>query len=144
MHSQWLLVIFSHWNATRAQVFPKIWGAGKYKIKFGTNLFTLNCANQTRAFYLLDHMWFGKRGWTTSFKILLKINQIIGISKYFDIHLNQSVTNIFEYSNIFDPNIYSDLRSYHFLDTNIFGYSCVTTFWIRIYWWRCIFEVMHT
>ena len=28
---------------------------------------------------------------------------------------------IFEYSNIFDPNIYSDIRSYHFLDTNIFG-----------------------
>ena len=40
---------------------------------------------------------------------------------------------IFEYSNIFDPNIYSDIRSYHFLDTNIFGYSFVSTFWIRIY-----------
>ena len=40
---------------------------------------------------------------------------------------------IFEYSNIFDPNIYSGIRSYHFLDTNIFGYSFVSTFWIRIY-----------
>ena len=40
---------------------------------------------------------------------------------------------IFEYSNIFDPNIYSDICSYHFLDTNIFGYSFVSTFWIRIY-----------
>ena len=40
---------------------------------------------------------------------------------------------IFEYSNIFDPNIYSDIRSYHFLDTNIFGYSFVSTFWIQIY-----------
>ena len=44
----------------------------------------------------------------------------------------QSVTNIFEYSNIFDPNIYSDIRSYHFLEKNIFGYSFVSTFWIQI------------
>ena len=27
---------------------------------------------------------------------------------------------IFVYSNIFDPNIYSGIRSYHFLDMNIF------------------------
>ena len=43
---------------------------------------------------------------------------------------------IFEYSNILDPNIYSDIRSYHFLDTNIFGYSFVARFWyeyIRIF-----------
>ena len=40
---------------------------------------------------------------------------------------------IFKYSNIFDPNIYSNIRSYHFLDTNIFGYSFVSTFGIRIY-----------
>ena len=40
---------------------------------------------------------------------------------------------IFEYSNIFDPNIYSYIRSYHFLDTNIFVHSFVSTFWIRIY-----------
>ena len=33
---------------------------------------------------------------------------------------------IFEYSNIFDPNIYSDIRLYHFLDTNIFGYLFVS------------------
>ena len=45
----------------------------------------------------------------------------------------QSVTNIFEYLNIFDPNIYSDIRSYHFFDTNIFGYSFVSKFLIRIY-----------
>ena len=45
----------------------------------------------------------------------------------------QSVTNIFEYSNIFDPNIYSGIRSYHFSDTNIFGYSLVSTFGIQIY-----------
>ena len=47
--------------------------------------------------------------------------------------LDQSVTNIFEYSNIFYPNIYSGIRSYHFSHTNIFGYSFVSTFWIRIY-----------
>ena len=47
--------------------------------------------------------------------------------------LLQSVTNIFEYSNIFYPNIYSDIRSYHFLDTNIFECSFVSTFWIQIY-----------
>ena len=47
--------------------------------------------------------------------------------------LNQSVTNIFEYLNIFYPNIDSDIHSYHFLDTNIFGYLFVSTFWIRIY-----------
>ena len=47
--------------------------------------------------------------------------------------LVQSVTNIFEYSNVFDPNIYSGICSYHFLDMNIFGYSFVSTFWIRIY-----------
>ena len=40
---------------------------------------------------------------------------------------------IFEYSNIFDPNIYSDIRSYLILDTNIFRYSFVSTFGIRIY-----------
>ena len=38
----------------------------------------------------------------------------------------QSVTNIFEYSNIFYPNIYSGIRLYHFLYTNIFGYSLVS------------------
>ena len=41
---------------------------------------------------------------------------------------HQSVTNVFEYSNICYPNIYSDIRSYHFLDTNIFGYSFVARF----------------
>ena len=46
--------------------------------------------------------------------------------------INQSVTNIFEYSNIFHLNTYLDIRSYHFLDTNIFGYSFVSTFGIRI------------
>ena len=40
---------------------------------------------------------------------------------------------IFEYSNIFDPNIYSGICSYHFLDMNIFGYSFVSTFGIQIY-----------
>ena len=44
---------------------------------------------------------------------------------------------IFVYSNIFDPNIYSSICSYHFpdtnifvnfLDTNIFGYSFVARF----------------
>ena len=34
---------------------------------------------------------------------------------------------IFEYLNIFDPNIYSDIRSYHFLETNIFEYSFVNS-----------------
>ena len=47
--------------------------------------------------------------------------------------LVQSVTNIFEYSNIFDPNVYSGIRSYHISDTNIFGYPFMSTFWIRIY-----------
>merc|ERR1712175_13432 len=47
--------------------------------------------------------------------------------------LVQSVTNIFEYSNIFDPNIYSDIRSYRNFNTNIFGYSFVSKMFIRIY-----------
>ena len=33
------------------------------------------------------------------------------------------MTNIFEYSIIFDPNIYSDICWYQKFDTNIFGYS---------------------
>ena len=48
--------------------------------------------------------------------------------------LVQSVTNIFEYSNIFDPNIYSDIRSYQNFDTNVFGYSFVSKNFIQIYW----------
>ena len=40
----------------------------------------------------------------------------IGPKTDFTLETNQSVTNIFEYWNIFDPNIYSDIRSYHFLD----------------------------
>ena len=43
------------------------------------------------------------------------------------------MTNIFEYSNISDPNIYSDIRSYQNFDTNIFGYSFVPKIFIRIY-----------
>ena len=39
---------------------------------------------------------------------------------------------IFKYSNIFDPNIYSDIRSYQNFDTNIFRYSFVTKFWSKI------------
>ena len=47
--------------------------------------------------------------------------------------VRQSVTNIFEYLNIFDPNIYSDIRLYHFLETNMYGYSFASNFWIQIY-----------
>ena len=67
--------------------------------------------------------------------------------------LLQSVTNIFEYSNIFYTNIYSDIRSifliciysdirsYQFLDTNIFGYSFVSkSYSVRV--WR-IFEYLN-
>ena len=66
-----------------------------------------------------------------------------------NIRINIWVKNIriFKYSNIFDPNIYSDICSYHFSDTNIFvrvnflgtnifAYSFVARFWyeyIRIF-----------
>ena len=43
------------------------------------------------------------------------------------------MTNIFEYLNIFDPNIYSDIHSYQNFGTNIFGYSFVSTNFIQIY-----------
>ena len=43
------------------------------------------------------------------------------------------MTNIFEYSNISDPNIYSDICSYQNFDTNIFVYSFVSKNFIRIY-----------
>ena len=43
------------------------------------------------------------------------------------------MTNIFEYSNIFDPNIYSDIHLYQNFDTNIFEYSFVSKNFIRIY-----------
>ena len=43
------------------------------------------------------------------------------------------MTNIFKYSNIFDPNIHSYIRSYQSFDTNIFGYSFVSKMFIRIY-----------
>ena len=42
------------------------------------------------------------------------------------------MTNIFEHSNIFGPNIYSDIRSYQTFDTNIFGYSFMSKIFIRI------------
>ena len=35
---------------------------------------------------------------------------------------------IFEYLNISDTNIYLDIRSYQFFDTNMFGYSFVSIF----------------
>ena len=47
--------------------------------------------------------------------------------------LVQGVTNKFEYSNSFNPNIYSDIYSYQNFDTNIFGYSFVSKKFIRIY-----------
>ena len=43
------------------------------------------------------------------------------------------MTNIFKYSNIFDPNIYSDIRSYQNSNTNIFRYSFVSKMFIGIY-----------
>ena len=43
------------------------------------------------------------------------------------------MTNIFEYSNSFDPNIYSDIHSYQNFNMNIFGYSFVSKMLIRIY-----------
>ena len=43
------------------------------------------------------------------------------------------MTNKFEYLNIFDPNIYSDIHSHQNLNTNIFGYSFVSKNFIRIY-----------
>ena len=51
----------------------------------------------------------------------------------------QSVMNIFKYihifkySNIFVTNIYSDIRSYQFVDTNVFGHSFVSSLIVRIY-----------
>ena len=53
--------------------------------------------------------------------------------KWNSIYVDQSVTNIFEYLNIFDPNIYSDIRLYQNFDTNIFGYSFVSIFRTQIY-----------
>ena len=54
--------------------------------------------------------------------------------RYFDFGAEcDEYIQIFKYSNIIDPNIYLDIRSYHLLDTNIFGYSFVSTFFIRIY-----------
>ena len=41
--------------------------------------------------------------------------------------------NIFEYSNIFYLNIYSDIHSYQNFNTNIFGYSFVSKMFIQIY-----------
>ena len=38
--------------------------------------------------------------------------------------VEQSVRNIFEYSNIYDPIIYLDICSYHFLFTNIYHIIC--------------------
>ena len=43
------------------------------------------------------------------------------------------MTNIFKYSNISDPNIYSDIRLYQNVDTNIFVYSFVSKHFIQIY-----------
>ena len=43
------------------------------------------------------------------------------------------MTNIFEYSNIFDPNIYSDIRLYQSFNTNIFGYSFVSKMFLQMY-----------
>ena len=61
------------------------------------------------------------------------IKNAIFIVKAHNWSLVQSVTNIFECSNIFDPNIYMDIRSYQNFNTNIFGYSFVSTFGIQIY-----------
>ena len=62
------------------------------------------------------------------------------------------MTNIFEYSNIFVTNIYSDLRSYQFFHvkfycTNIFVYlfvsvlECKNCLNIRIYWIICTIHI---
>ena len=40
---------------------------------------------------------------------------------------------IFKYSNISDTNIYSDIRSYQYFDTTIFGYSFVSIFYMNIF-----------
>ena len=72
-------------------------------------------------------------------------SKLAGLIDFFT--LDQSVTNIFEYLNIFDPNIYSDIRSYQNFypnihsdirsyqnfNTNIFGYLFVSKMFIRIY-----------
>ena len=65
-----------------------------------------------------------------SFAILCSVQRFRKRSeKFFELHNvnrlcddspDQSVTNIFEYLNIFVTNIYLDIRSYHFFDTNIF------------------------
>ena len=43
------------------------------------------------------------------------------------------MTDIFEYSNIFDPNIYSDICSYQNFDTNTFGNSFLSKMFIQLY-----------
>ena len=44
---------------------------------------------------------------------------------------DQSVTYIFEYSNILITNIYSDIHLCQICYTNIFGYSFVSNFWYK-------------
>ena len=82
------------------------------------------------------HQWWADRGDRARIQIRLyciALHSMHWGNSGYDRPECDEYIRIFEYSNIFDPNIYSDIRSYHFLDTNIFGYSFVSTFWIRIY-----------
>ena len=103
------------------------------------------CLNMLVLFSQIDKVWLKSRG--ICFLVIWLLipgliypwpcpnylpTTILRISRY----VMQSVTNIFKYSNPnpnSNPNIYLDIRSYHFLDTNIFRYSFVSTFWIQIY-----------
>ena len=74
----------------------------------------------------------------------LFLNVYTGLNDFVYTGLNQSVTNIFEYSNIriYWSRIY--IRTFvriNFSFTNIFGHSFVSNLFVRIYsdirWWVC-------
>ena len=78
------------------------------------------------------------------------IKNLIQIYSYIRIF---SDTNIRSYHIriIFLIRIYSDIHSYHFFDTNIFGYSFVSFFWyeyirifVRIVFWKKIYSNIHS
>ena len=68
--------------------------------------------------YSYEHFWHERISEYIRIKISIRTN----------IRINIRIKNIWIFEFIFDPNIYSGIRSYHFLDTNIFRYSFVSTF----------------
>ena len=110
--TEWRTSYFQRWNPKTVLGERK-----KMKMRFKIQTSWHTWDTEILAFFRVKNPWGNfqvcEQNWQNRFET--------NVNRYtLDTGKKQSVTNIFECTNIFDPNIYSYIRSYQSFDTNIY------------------------